>query len=149
MLDSDEHDEGGHITEDLDLRTKMVNKRFKKLDLLKKDVIPPELVGPENYKTLIIGWGSTYHTIREALERLGREDTAFLHFKQVYPLHSETTTYLKKAKNTVIVENNGTSQFGQLIRMQTGFDMDRKILKYNGLPFSVEELKEQLRSVLD
>jgi len=149
VLDSDEHDEEGHITEDLDLRTKMVNKRFKKLDLLKKDVIPPELVGSENYRTLIIGWGSTYHTIRETLERLGREDIALLHFKQVYPLHSNTVDYLQKAKKRVIVENNGTGQFGQLIRMQTGFNMDRKILKYNGLPFSVEELEGQLKSVLE
>ena len=149
VLDSDEHDEEGHITEDLDLRTKMVNKRFKKLDLLKKDVIPPELVGSENYRTLIIGWGSTYHTIRETLERLGREDIALLHFKQVYPLHSNTVDYLQKAKKRVIVENNGTGQFGQLIRMQTGFNMDRKILKYNGLPFSVEELQERLKSILD
>jgi len=148
VLDSDEHDEEGHITEDLDLRTKMVNKRFKKLDLLKKDVIPPELVGPENYRTLIIGWGSTYHTIREALERLGTDDISFLHFKQVYPLHPDTIAYIKKAKKTVIVENNGTAQFGQLIRLQTGFDMDRKILKYNGLPFSVDELEVQLKSVL-
>jgi len=149
VLDSDEHDEEGHITEDLDLRTKMVNKRFKKLDLLKRDVIPPALVGPKHYETLIVGWGSTYHAIKEALGRLGTKDVAFLHFKQVYPLHPEAIAYFKKAKKTVIVENNGTGQFGQLIRMQTGFDMDRKILKYNGLPFSVEELQEQLKSVLD
>jgi 2-oxoglutarate ferredoxin oxidoreductase subunit alpha len=149
VLDSDEHDEQGHITEDLDLRTKMVDKRFKKLDLLMKDVIAPELFGPENYGTLIIGWGSTYHAIREVLGRLGTKDVAFLHFKQVYPLHPNTVTYLNKAKKIVIVENNGTGQFGQLLRMQTGFDMDRKILKYNGLPFSVEELQEQLKSVLN
>jgi len=149
VLDSDEHDEEGHITEDLDLRTKMVNKRIKKLDLIRNDIIPPELVGPENYKTLIVGWGSTYHVIREALGRLGTKDVAFLHFKQVYPLHPSTTDYLQKAKKTVIVENNGTAQFGQLIRLQTGFDMDHKILKYNGLPFSVEELEERLKSILD
>ena len=127
----------------------MVNKRFKKLDLLKKDVIPPEFAGPKNYETLIIGWGSTYHTIREVLERLGRKDIALLHFKQVYPLHSDTITYIKRAKKTVIIENNGTAQFGQLIRLQLGLDMDRKILRYNGLPFSVEELEEQLKSILD
>jgi 2-oxoglutarate ferredoxin oxidoreductase subunit alpha len=97
---------------------------------------------------LIIGWGSTYHAIREALGRLDREDISFLHFKQVYPLHPDTIACLKKAKKTVIVENNSTSQFGQLIRMQTGFDIDRKVLKYNGLPFSVEELEVQLKSVL-
>jgi 2-oxoglutarate ferredoxin oxidoreductase subunit alpha len=149
VLDSDEHDEEGHITEDLDLRIKMVNKRLKKLDLLMEDVIAPQLIGPENYKTLIIGWGSTYHTIREALARLGREDTALLHFKQVYPLHPDTIASLKKAKKTVIVENNGTAQLGQLIRLQTGFDMDLKILKYNGLPFSADELHVQLKSLLD
>jgi len=149
VLDSDEHDEEGHITEDLDLRTKMVNKRLKKLDLIRNDIIPPELVGAENYKTLIVGWGSTYHAISEALGRLKPKDVAFLHFKQVYPLHPEAIAYFKKAKKTVIVENNGTGQFGQLIRLQTGFDMDHKILKYNGLPFSVEELEERLKSVLD
>jgi 2-oxoglutarate ferredoxin oxidoreductase subunit alpha len=149
VLDSDEHDEEGHITEDLDLRTKMVNKRLRKLELLKNDIVPPELIGPENYKTLIIGWGSTYHAIKEALGRLDREDVAFLYFKQVYPLHPNTIAYLQKARKRIIVENNGTAQFGQLIRMQTGFDMDRKILKYNGLPFSVEELEEQLKSILD
>jgi 2-oxoglutarate ferredoxin oxidoreductase subunit alpha len=149
VLDSDEHDEEGHITEDLDLRTKMVNKRLKKLDLLKKDILAPELVGPENYKTLIIGWGSTYPILKEALERLGRKDAALLHFKQVYPLHQNTVDFLAKAKKRVNVENNGTGQFGQLLRMQTGFDMDQKILKYNGSPFSVEELEEGLKSVLD
>jgi 2-oxoglutarate ferredoxin oxidoreductase subunit alpha len=149
VLDSDEHDEEGHITEDLDLRTKMVNKRLKKLDLLRKDIIVPEFIGSKDYETLIIGWGSTYHIIREALERLGREDVALLHFKQVYPLHPDTIQYLKKAKKRVIVENNGVAQLGQLIRMETGFDMDHKILKYNGLPFSVEGLEEQLNSVLD
>jgi 2-oxoglutarate ferredoxin oxidoreductase subunit alpha len=64
-------------------------------------------------------------------------------------LHPEAITCFKKAKKTVIVENNGTAQFGQLIRLQTGFDMDHKILKYNGLPFSVEELEKRLTSVLE
>ena len=149
VLDSDEHDEEGHITEDLDLRTQMVNKRLKKSDLLMKDAVAPEIIGPKNYETLIIGWGSTYHIIRETLGRLGRKDTSLLHFKQVYPLHPNTVDYLRKAKKKVIVENNGTGQFGQLIRMQTGFDMDHKILKYNGLPFSLEELEVHLKSVLD
>ena len=149
VLDSDEHDEEGHITEDLDLRTRMVDKRLKKLDLLNKEVIPPELVGSKDYETLIVGWGSTYPILTEALARLGREDTALLHFKQVYPLNANTVDYLKKAKKRVMVENNGTGQFGKLIQMQTGFDMDRKILKYNGLPFSADELEKKLKSVLD
>jgi len=147
-VDSDEHDEEGHITEDLDLRTKMVNKRLKKLDLIKQEIIPPVLLGSENYTTLIVGWGSTYHPIKEAMERLERDDVSFLHFKQIYPLHPTTSDYLKKAQKTVIVENNATSQFGKLIQLSTGIEIQEKILKYNGLPFSVEEVLENLKSFL-
>ncbi len=147
-VDSDEHDEEGHITEDLDLRTKMVDKRLKKLELIQLDVIPPELVGSESYQTLIIGWGSTYHTIREALERLGREDVSFLHFKQVYPLHPNTSDYLKKAQKVIIVENNATSQLGSLIKLYLGFEIQNKILQYNGLSFSVEEIQQRLKKYI-
>lgn len=144
LSDSDEHDENGNITEDLDLRTRMVDKRLKKLDLIKREIIPPQLFGPENYKTLVVGWGSTCGVIKEALLKLGRKDIAFLYFKQVYPLFPMIGEYLKEAPKTVIVENNATSQFGQLIKIHTGRDFDQKILKYNGLPFSVEEITEAL-----
>ncbi len=149
VLDSDEHDQEGHITEDMDVRTKMVRKRLQKLDRVKEEIIPPELIGPPDYKILIVGWGSNYHVVREGLERLGRKDLAFLHFKQVYPLHSETLPYLQRARRTVIIENNATSQFVRLIRLLTGFEIDRKILKYNGLPFSVEEVEASLKTLVE
>ena len=148
VLDSDEHDEEGHITENLELRTQMVQKRMRKLEQVKGETLPPELIGSPNYKILIIGWGSNYHVIKEAIERLGRKDVAFLYFKQVYPLHPESDVYLKKAKHRVIVENNAASQLGSLIRLETGYAMDHKILKYNGAPFSIEELAENLHGVL-
>ena len=149
VLDSDEHDEEGHITENLDLRTRMVDKRLKKLDLLKQNAMAPELVGPKDYETLLVGWGSTDQILRETLKNLERQDIALLHFKQVYPLHPDGIALIKKAKKTVIVENNGTGQFGRLIRMETGFDFHYQILRYNGLPFSVEELEAGLMSILN
>jgi 2-oxoglutarate ferredoxin oxidoreductase subunit alpha len=48
----------------------------------------------------------------------------------------------------VVIENNAVSQFSGLIKLHTGFDIDRKILKYNGLPFSVEEIEESLKNIL-
>lgn len=140
LVDSDEHDEEGHITENLELRVKMMDKRLKKLELIKQDIIEPELIGNSDYKTLLVGWGSTCEIIKEALIKLNRKDIAFLYFKQVYPVHSSIKEYLRKAQNTVIIENNATSQFGKLIKLGTGIDIQNKILKYNGLPFSVEEL---------
>ncbi|MHC4691138.1 MAG: 2-oxoacid:acceptor oxidoreductase subunit alpha [Planctomycetota bacterium] len=149
IVDSDEHDEAGHITEDLGLRTKMVNKRLRKLEFLKKEIIPPELVGPKSYKSLVVCWGSTYNVVKEAMEHLCRDDIALLHFKQVYPLPDETKDYLQRAEKTVIVENNATAQFAKLIKLNTGVDIENRILKYDGLCFSVEELIEELDRLLD
>ena len=144
-FDSHEHDEGGFITEDPDIRTKMVDKRLKKLESYSKESIDAEIIGSKNYKTLIVGWGSTYGVIKEAIEKLNNDDLAFAYFKQVYPLPNNTKEILSKAKNRVIIENNATSQFGQLIKSQTGLEFDKHILKYNGMPFSVEEIIENLK----
>ena len=149
IVDSDEHDAEGHITEDLELRTKMVDKRLRKLNFLKSEVIRPEIWPNENYKKLVVCWGSTYYPVREAIERLEWNDISLLHYKQVYPLHPETADFLKKAEKVVIVENNATSQFGKLIRLYAGIDIDRKILKYNGISFAVEEIADGLKRLLD
>ncbi len=148
-VDSDEHDEAGHITEDLGLRIEMVDKRLKKYELLIDETIPPELVGSEDYKNLIVCWGSTYNVVREAVKNLGRDDTSFLHFKQVYPLPGQANDYLKKARRIIIVENNATSQFANLIKLHTGIEINDRILKYDGLSFYVEELTEKLNDLLN
>jgi 2-oxoglutarate ferredoxin oxidoreductase subunit alpha len=146
VVDSDEHDEEGHITEDLDLRVKNVEKRFtKKMDKIREEVIPPELIGNEDYEILVVGWGSTYGTIKEVINELNSDKISFLHFKQVYPLSADTGNYLKKARKTIIFENNISSQFGNLIKLELGFDMDETFLKYDGMPFSVEEVTEILK----
>lgn len=146
-VDSDEHDEEGHITEDLGIRVRMVDKRLKKADLIAEETLEPELTGNEDYRILVVGWGSTYHILKEAAELAGRSDLAVLHFGQVYPLHPSTADYLRKAEKTAVVENNATSQFGRLVKLETGIDFDEKILKYDGMPFSVEELAEKLKEL--
>ncbi|MFX0091005.1 MAG: 2-oxoacid:acceptor oxidoreductase subunit alpha [Candidatus Hodarchaeota archaeon] len=148
-VDSHVHTEEGHYTENFSIRRKMIDKRMKKLELLEQESIAPELLGPSDYSTLIIGWGSTYHVINEARLHLNREDVAFLHFKQVYPLHKTIIDFLKRATKLIIVENNATSQFGNLIKLKTGIHIHSRILKYNGLAFSVEELVERLNKEIE
>jgi 2-oxoglutarate ferredoxin oxidoreductase subunit alpha len=149
VVDSDEHDTAGHITEDLDIRIKMVDKRLKKGKSLRDDILPPEFTGPRIYNNLVVCWGSTYTIAAEAVKNLGNDDVGLLHFKQVYPLPKETLDYLRKAEKTIIVENNATSQFAKLIKLRTGIDIKSKILKYNGLSFCVEELTKELKDVLN
>ena len=146
--DSDEHDEGGLITEDMETRTKMMEKRNGKLSQIKKEVFAPTLVGPEDYRILCVGWGSTYNIIKEALDRLNQPDVAFLHFKQVYPVPEESMNFLKKAKQIISIENNYNGQFGQLLEASAGIGINTKILKYNGLPFYADELAEEINGAI-
>ncbi len=152
VADSDEHDEEGHLTEDLQIRVEMVDKRLKKLEMMKEDAIVPELVGPANYQKLVLGWGSTYWPIREALENIIKlnptEKIGFLHFKQLYPFHPKVTEYLKQAEDVIILENNAQGQMANLIKLETGFQIQEKVLKYDGMPFSVEEVQEKLKRFL-
>ncbi|MBI5680367.1 MAG: 2-oxoacid:acceptor oxidoreductase subunit alpha [Methanobacterium sp.] len=148
-VDSDEHDEEGHLTEDLNLRNDMVEKRLIKIEGVYEDVIAPEFIGSPDYKILVVGWGSTYEILKEGIEKLERDDIALLQFKQVYPIHEDAEKYFKTAEKTVVFENNATSQFGNLIQIETGFRIHESVLKYDGMPFSVEEVTETLKSILE
>jgi len=55
---------------------------------------------------------------------------------------------LRKAAQTVIVENNATAQFAAVIKLHTGVDIQHRILKYDGMPFSVEELIDRLNILI-
>ncbi len=146
--DSDEHDENGLITEDMEIRVKMVEKRNSKLNNFKNEGFAPLLSGPKDYRVLCVGWGSTYHVIREALDRLNLSDVASLHFKQVYPVPEESIKFLKKAKQIISIENNYNGQFAQLLETSTGISIDTKILKYNGISFYSDELAEKINNAI-
>jgi len=148
MADSDEHDAGGRITEDFGVRVEMDDKRRRKLKGLIEEAVEPEFFGDKDYRTLLLGWGSTHPTILECLEELEGDGVGYLHFSQVYPLSPKTEEYLKKAKKTVSIENNATGQFPRLLRMIFGHQVDEKILQYNGLPFSREQVSGALASLV-
>lgn len=146
VVDSDEHTEDGHLTERLDMRVLMMDKRMKKLAGLVADAIPPVRLGTENAGTMLVGWGSTHGAIAEALEKSGRKDIAYLHFKQVYPLPVNTKELFKNVKNIVVIENNYSGQFASLLEKH-GVCVSERVVKYDGEPFSVEELTERISSI--
>lgn len=146
--DSHTHDEFGEITEDPILRKKSVQKRFKKLGLLRKIAIPPEFIGNKSFKYLIVSWGTNYYLIKEALEQLDRDDIAFLFFNQIYPIHKSVLDYLIKAEIKIAIEQNPTGQFAKLLENETHINMNHRILKHSGYVFSVEEIISELKNIV-
>lgn len=147
-VDSDEHDEAGHITENLQLRVKMVDKRMMKLTTMESDSVPLTLTGPNEYKNLVISWGSTNLIVQEAVQNLGRDDLAHIAIQQVYPVNGELKKYLEVADQTIIVENNANSQMANLILRETGKRIDHSFLKYDGLQFTVEEVMQSVTDLI-
>jgi len=144
-VDSDEHDENGHITESAEVRKNMVQKRLRKMEEIIQDTVPPKLFGSEDYKYLIVTWGSTQLIVKEALEKLGKKDVAMLHFSQVYPVPTIAKEYFDKAEKLIFLEQNATGQFANLIRLTfDNVDTKNRILKYDGFAFSVEEVIEAI-----
>ncbi|MHA1975468.1 MAG: 2-oxoacid:acceptor oxidoreductase subunit alpha [Candidatus Hodarchaeales archaeon] len=149
-VDSHTHTQDSQITEDPVIRKKMVDKQFKKLELLKEISIKPTFIGNSESEVIIISWGSTFHNVTDAIVELGKKGytLSYLHFSQVYPIYQSTQDYLKKAKKIIMVENNSTGQFADQLYQNFGIKMTKKILKYTGVPFSIEELVKELEKEL-
>ncbi len=147
-VDSDEHDESGHITEEASVRVTMADKRMCKINSILNDSVKPEIIGASDYDTLIVGWGSTSGAIIEVLEKLALPKIAFACFKQLWPLPIETESLLRQAKKIIAVENNMTAQLSKLITMETGIKPNHTIVQYNGFPFSIEHIEIELKKHL-
>ncbi len=150
--DSHEHDEYGHITEDPDLRTEMVLKRMRKLEGLKEELEEPWLIGDKEPEYLIVCWGSTYGAVKEAVDRLNEEGISVgaLVFGDIWPFPTKQLMNIgEKAKAIIDVEQNATAQLDSIIREETPFEVDYKILKFNGRPFNGDEVYNRIKSIFN
>ena len=141
--DSDEHDEWGHITEELsEIRPSMVRKRLTKLHKLKGEISRPEEYLVEDAKTVFVGWGSTQGAIREAVDAL-REDgesVGLIHFTEVWPLPERYA--FPPDRRYIPVEGNATAQFARLLRTEYKSDFNKGIHRSDGLPLTAEGIRE-------
>lgn len=149
LVDSDEHDAYGRITEDLEVRKAMVEKRLRKEQGAREEVVPPT-VHPESLRnrTVLLGWGSTLGAIREAVDLLNESGGQFghVHFSELWPLRTaELEQAFRAAREVIAVEENATGQFARLVAQETGLRVRRRVLGYSGRPFTAEAIAAEVR----
>ncbi|MBI4767875.1 MAG: 2-oxoacid:acceptor oxidoreductase subunit alpha [Deltaproteobacteria bacterium] len=147
VADSDEHTEDGHITEDLSVRKRMVEKRLAKMKALVEQTLPPEFSGDTKPDLLLLTWGSSKGPVLEAAAglRLRGKRVGTLCFSQVWPLAADQfLSLLQEAGEVIAVEGNALGQFSRLIRRETGFHITRQVLRYDGLPITPEYILKSL-----
>jgi 2-oxoglutarate ferredoxin oxidoreductase subunit alpha len=144
-----EHDEMGHPTGSPKLHMAMTAKRRNKLRKLAEELPVPDVFGDSEGDTLLVGWGSTYGPIHDAV-KMGREHgekIAALHFRHLHPLPNGLEKIWAKFKRVVVVEMNdqgvyGFGQFATILRARYCEPKIESFTKTDGLTFRVKEILE-------
>jgi len=147
VADSHEHTEDGHMTENLSIRPKMVDKRLRKGDGIKSEVISPEYKGDQEPDLLLVSWGSTKGSVEEASSYLRnqKKKVGTLHFSQIWPMiPDQFIKQLEQARQVICVESNATGQLAQLIRRESGYQIKKRILRYDGLSITPQYILRHL-----
>ena len=148
----DESDETGHITEDPEMRIKMMDKRQAKLDYVLKTIPDDEQAvsfGVEEVS--IISWGSPKGPILDAIDLLKKENIkiGFIQVKLLHPFPKDRLGHLFKNVKTIIdVESNHVGQLGELIKQNLQRTPNYYILKYTGRTMTSTEIYDSIKNII-
>ena len=144
-----EHNEMGHPTGSAKLHAGMTAKRRAKLQKLADELPTPEVFGDTEGETLVVGWGSTYGPIREAVDRArsAGQKLSALHLRHIHPLPHGLEKIFARFKDILVVELNdqgiyGFGQLATLLRARFCEPKIRSFCKTEGLSFLVKEILE-------
>jgi len=147
LLSGLEHDEMGHPTGSPKLHMVMTAKRRNKLRKLAEEIPLPEIYGDKEGDVLLVGWGSTYGPIHDAVKqaRDHGEKVGAIHLRHIHPLPNGIEKIFANFKRIVVVEMNdqGVYGFGQLAIILRARYCEPKIesfTKTDGLTFRVKEI---------
>ncbi|OAQ20420.1 2-oxoacid:acceptor oxidoreductase subunit alpha [Thermosulfurimonas dismutans] len=144
-VSSYEHDPYGITTEEPETIARMQEKRLSKAKLLKEEIesLSPVKIEGEGEVGLLV-WGSTRGAALEVSRKLGLK---YIQPLVLEPLPEEA---LRKAlsgvKRLIVAETNATGQLARLLKAR-GLSVDKTILKYDGRPFTVEDLERSVAGV--
>lgn len=150
-----EHDEWGHPSGSPKMHEDMTIKRREKLIKLAASYPEPDLFGASEGDVLIVGWGSTFGPIKEAVERLQAEGhrVSQLHLRHIHPLNPQLDAIFARFRDIIVPEINdsglyGHGQLATLLRAKTCNPAIQSMNKVQGLGFRVKDIVSRVEQVL-
>jgi 2-oxoglutarate ferredoxin oxidoreductase subunit alpha len=139
----------GHINYSPENHQAMTDLRKAKVDGV-ADHIPDQDVclGTEGGKLALVGWGSTFGPIQQAVRRARAKglDVSHIHVRHIWPLPNNLGDLLRKFDKVIVPEMN-TGQFKTVLRDQ--YLVDAKPLnKVSGQPFRIAEIEAAIEEAL-
>ncbi|MDH3463844.1 MAG: 2-oxoglutarate ferredoxin oxidoreductase subunit alpha, partial [Acidimicrobiia bacterium] len=126
----------------------MTDTRAWKVANIANDIPQLEVNGDEDAKILVLGWGSTFGTIRAAARRvrIAGEKVATAHLRYLNPMPNNLGEILRSYDKILIPELN-TGQLLKVIRAEFLIDVTG-INKVAGEPFKVSEVTEKILEMI-
>ncbi len=128
----------------------MVRLRARKIAGIAREIPPTEVYGdPAGGELLILAWGSTYGTVREAVDHLRSKgkSVSHVHLRFLNPLPSDLGEILRRFKKVMVAEMN----MGQLLKLvRAEYLVDAfGCNKIQGRPFKVSEIVNRAMRALE
>ncbi|MGC8566066.1 MAG: 2-oxoacid:ferredoxin oxidoreductase subunit alpha [Caldisphaera sp.] len=149
------HNEYGMQTEDPYTREKMLLKIVKKFETAEKEIpdsVKASLYGDLDSKITIVSWGSAKGPILDALNLLEKDGikAKLLHLRVMSPFPKELVSKILNSSDVVIdVEANAMSQLAMAIRMYTGYEIKKKIVKLTGRTIMEHEAYKAIKAMIE
>lgn len=141
--------ETGNISYDPDNHQRMTDTRREKIEGISKDIPLQEVnLGITSGKMAVVGWGSTFGAIHQAVKtcRLENLDVSHIHIRHIWPFPSNLEELLSGFDKVMVPEMNT----GQLVKMlRSEFLIDAHGLnKVSGQPFKIGEIANAIKAEL-
>ncbi|KGB54108.1 Pyruvate flavodoxin/ferredoxin oxidoreductase-like protein [Sphingopyxis sp. LC81] len=137
----------GHINYAPENHQAMTDIRKDKIDGIK---VPDQVVelGAEGGKLAVVGWGSTFGPIHQAVRRKRAEglDVSHVHIRHIWPLPANLGELLKSYDKVIVPEMN-TGQLKTVLRDQYLVDA-KPVNKVSGQPFTIAEIEAAIEGAL-
>ena len=116
---------------------------------MQKTIPTPEIFGPESGDVLVCGWGSTYGSIKSAVEQLRSQgkSVAAVHMRHIWPLAPGLDEMFGRYR-TVLVPELNLGQLARLLRSEFPHHAIASYPKVQGLPFTTAELVDRIEVVV-
>ncbi|MBT4494825.1 MAG: 2-oxoacid:acceptor oxidoreductase subunit alpha [Gammaproteobacteria bacterium] len=140
----------GDISYDSDNHQKMTDLREDKINGIANYIPEQEVsMGETSGKLVVVGWGSTYGAIHQAVKRCRQNnlDVSHVHIRYLNPFPRNLGDLLA-GFDTVLVPEMNTGQLVDVLRARYLIDA-KPLNKVSGQPFKIREVEGAIKSLLE